>query len=188
MATSTTFRMGRADLIKPSVCCGGDVFYVVHVLEDYREMRRPPRKDISAVAAEILLGLVTMVTGRKDNMVFKDHDGRPWVKAGDLSWAVSISHSRNVVSVALATRTNLSVGIDVEYRDASRPVAELASQISMPPATGIRAFYDGWCRYEALFKATGIVDPDQQRHLNPVTEISIEVPADFAGKLVVCPC
>jgi phosphopantetheinyl transferase len=58
----------------------------------------------------------------------------------------------------------------------------------MPHATGIRAFYDGWCRYEALFKATGIVDPDQQRHLNPVTEISIEVPADFAGKLVVCPC
>jgi len=185
VATSTTFGIEGADGIEPTYCCDGNVVYVLYVLDDYREISRPPRKMISAVAHEILESLVAMIAGGSDGRVFKDQDGRPWVEIAGASLAVSISHSRNVIAVVLATQADLGVGIDVEYIDPRRPVAEMAVQIGMPSSTEIGDFYDGWCRYEALFKATGIVDPEQQGRLVEFMEIDLHMPAGFAGKLVV---
>ena len=185
MSASATLGMGEEGAIKPSICCDDNLLYVIHVLEKYREMSRPPCHKVSAVAHEILAALVAMIANGADGTVIKDQDGRPWGKVADLSLAASISHSRHVVAVALATRADLTVGIDVEYMKPQRAIAELATQIAMPSSTGVRAFYDGWCRYEALFKATGVNDPERQRDLAPLTEFDLQTPAGFAGKLVV---
>lgn len=186
MGTSTTFRMRRAGPIEPSVYCDRTVFGVVHVLKEYQDMRRPPRQEMSVAAHDILSGLAKMIFEGREGMVTKDQNGRPWVTLGDQSLAASISHSRNVVAVALATRPDLTVGIDIEYIDLQRPIAELAAQIDMSASIDVHGFYEGWCQYEALFKATGVLDPDQQKHLSPLAEILLDVPADFTGKLVVC--
>jgi 4'-phosphopantetheinyl transferase len=72
----------------------------------------------------------------------------------------SISHSGPWV--ACAASAGAALGLDIEVRDTSRDHAALALQAfgapraaqltAMPDAERLAAFYDMWCREEALFK------------------------------------
>lgn len=72
----------------------------------------------------------------------------------------SISHSGPWV--ACAASAGLALGLDIEVRDTSRDHVALARQAfgeaqaaqlaALPEAARVAAFYDMWCREEALFK------------------------------------
>ncbi|WP_412558818.1 4'-phosphopantetheinyl transferase family protein [Thalassospira sp. MIT1370] len=188
------------------------VVYAIRTLGAELPTARSSRREMSALAHELLRLLARKVisectdflrsgiqdAGPHDDIVyehddgqgpvFKDADGRPWVRGIDRDGAnlsASISHSRHVIAVALATRPGISVGIDIEYKDARRPVADMAEQLLLPRSTSPDDFYQAWCRYEAVFKATGIIDPQAQKRVSPIEEHVPKLPADFAGHLVV---
>lgn len=104
---------------------------------------------------------------------FEDDDrGKPRIVRGQRRspdghtpshWQHSVSHSGDLVVVAVAR--GAAVGVDVEVVDDSRPVWRLAERFfhpdevarlaSLPPELLPRAFYELWTRKEAVLKALG---------------------------------
>jgi 4'-phosphopantetheinyl transferase len=74
-------------------------------------------------------------------------------------WEASISHSGNLVAVALSTAG--PVGVDVELIDEALPLEELRPQVLSAAEAAVRAydtpgtFFRAWTRKEAVLKATG---------------------------------
>ncbi|GGZ16137.1 4'-phosphopantetheinyl transferase [Streptomyces inusitatus] len=75
------------------------------------------------------------------------------------AWEASISHSGQLVAVALSTAG--PVGVDLERIDETMPLLELRSQVLSEtesaecPDHTPRAFFRTWTRKEAVLKATG---------------------------------
>lgn len=212
MATSTTFGIDLLPGMKHCSALDEGVVYAIRTHGAELPTARSSRREVSALAHELLGLLARKVVsestdlpragiqdagphddighdlGDGQGLVFKDADGRPWVRGIDRDGAnlsASISHSRHVIAVALATRPGISVGIDIEYKDAGRPVADMAEQLLLPRSASPDDFYQAWCRYEAVFKATGIIDPQAQKRVSPVVEHVPKLSAGFAGRLVV---
>ena len=143
--------------------------------------RRALRKTSTAMAWRMLNDLVAGGAQGQENRCFKDDNGRPWGEISGVRHSASISHSRDLIAVAVGIDPMVSVGIDVEYRDANRPVAEMAHLLGLSPTTPVLDFYDAWCRYEAIFKATGESDPMAQADL---PSVALSLPSCFSGSLV----
>lgn len=109
----------------------------------------------------------------------RQRSGRPGVIINGVTHCGSISHSRDLVAVAIARAPDIMIGIDIEYRDAKRDIAALSRWLFDGDADG-RDFYQGWCDYEAAFKATGETDPVMQ---SQATLIAIETVDGFSGAL-----
>jgi 4'-phosphopantetheinyl transferase len=114
--------------------------------------------------------------------VSKKPSGRPVVRLSDKTLMASISHSRNVVCVALACDEQIVVGIDVEFHEPNRNVVEILRSLEWPDV-GLSdgEFYQEWCLYEARFKATGIVARNEQPEM---CVSALDVPAQYTGILV----
>jgi 4'-phosphopantetheinyl transferase len=114
--------------------------------------------------------------------VSKKPSGRPVVRLSDKTLMASISHSRNVVCVALACDEQIVVGIDVEFHGPNRNVVEILRSLEWPDV-GLSdgEFYQEWCLYEARFKATGIVARNEQPEM---CVSALDVPAQYTGILV----
>lgn len=115
-------------------------------------------RDRFTVGTALLRRLVTHETGVGDVAVVRacsrcdQAHGRPRIAGLDVH--VSISHSDQVVAVALSH--DAAVGVDVE-RIAPRDVEGLGPIVLDPiePAARPGDFYRYWCRKEAVVKATG---------------------------------
>jgi 4'-phosphopantetheinyl transferase len=94
----------------------------------------------------------------------------------------SISHSRDLVCVALGCDEQIAVGIDIEYHEPNRNIDGVIQSLGWADVgLSAEAFYNAWCLYEARFKATGIVARNEQ----PEMRISaLPVPAQYSGVLV----
>lgn len=87
-------------------------------------------------------------------------DGKPGLRSPDglPGPPMSISHSRDLVAVAIGRSGN--IGVDVEYRAAARPLPEIA-RIAFGPreiveaGTSPKNFYRIWTLREAMAKAGG---------------------------------
>jgi 4'-phosphopantetheinyl transferase len=86
--------------------------------------------------------------------------GIPRVPGADL--ALSISHSGDVIGVAVTTGTPLGLDVEAETRRADDSLieyalnpAELAGLATLTAAARSAAFFTYWTRKEALMKATG---------------------------------
>lgn len=99
------------------------------------------------IAAKEALSLLDEDAYRKD--IMKYESGQPVIM--DSSFAVSISHSKNV-AVSVAYPKYLSFGIDVEFIN---PKRELALKKMSPRATSIKEATVLWTIKEALSKALG---------------------------------
>lgn len=128
-------------------------------------LRMPADRDRFTIAAALLrsvagrlLGVhpVEVVVDRTCDRCAEPH-GKPIITGSDLH--VSLSHSEDVV--ALAVTTVAPIGVDVEHK-APRDIRGLAHSVignSERPADWAAltpdAFYTYWCRKEAVLKATG---------------------------------
>jgi len=182
VAASTTLGKSNSSDARRFFHFDGRVVSVIHKLEDATLKRSAARQASSLLAWDMLCDLVADVAKGNDATCFKDEDGRPWAKIAAYRHGASISHSRGWVVVAVAIDPGLLIGVDLEYRDEGRSIPEMAEQLGLPRTTSVSDFYDAWCRYEAIFKATGESDPDVQLDLSPVV---LPVPADFASSLVM---
>lgn len=94
----------------------------------------------------------------------------------------SISHSRDLVCVALASDEKIMVGVDVEFHEPNRNVGHMLQSLEWPNVgLSVEAFYEEWCLYEARFKATGIVARSEQPEMCFST---LTVPEKYTGMLV----
>lgn len=119
---------------------------------------RPDRRRASQRAQELLLSLARERLPECAISLHKDKVGRPWITADGKFCHASISHSRGLIAVALNPAG--PVGIDIEFRDPGRRIAGLTRWLTeqgheVPDGD----FYQGWCRYEASFKALGEAAP-----------------------------
>ncbi len=182
MAASTTLGKCNSSDARRFSHFDGRVVSAIRKLEDIPLKRSAARQASSLLAWDMLCGLVADVAKSNDATCLKDEDGRPWAEIAAYRHGASISHSRGWVVVAVAVDPGLLIGIDLEYRDEGRSIPEMAEQLGLPRTTSVSDFYDAWCRYEAIFKATGESDPVVQLDLSPVV---LPVPADFASSLVM---
>lgn len=87
-----------------------------------------------------------------------DARGKP-LALGPLPRHVSITHSRDIIAVAASAVG--PVGIDIEYRDPTRDLGQLAKaafgieECRAVASGGLSAFYRIWTVREAISKATG---------------------------------
>ena len=87
-----------------------------------------------------------------------DARGKP-LASGPLPRHVSITHSRDIIAVAASAVG--PVGIDIEYRDPTRDLGQLAKaafgveECRAVASGGLSAFYRIWTVREAISKATG---------------------------------
>jgi 4'-phosphopantetheinyl transferase len=106
--------------------------------------------------------------------------GKPrLVGAGEGARELSVSHSGDLVAVAVARA--VPVGIDVERLDGALPVRDLADHVlsaweqrelaAFPPRERARAFLVYWTRKEAIAKAAG------EGLREPLAEIVVTAPA-----------
>lgn len=109
----------------------------------------------------------------------REASGCPVVVCNGVRHCASISHSRDLVAVAISTRPGGMIGIDIEYRDPNRDIDALSRWLFDGDANG-RDFYQGWCNYEATFKATGQTDPVAQ---SQDEVIAIATMDEFSGSL-----
>ena len=94
----------------------------------------------------------------------------------------SISHSRDLVCVALGCDEQIAVGIDVEYHQPDRNIEGMIQSLGWADVgLSAEAFYNTWCLYEARFKATGIVARSEQPEM---CVSALAVPAQYSGMLV----
>lgn len=84
----------------------------------------------------------------------KDHGGKPFAEGTD--WELSISHSANAVSVALANKVR--VGIDIEELRVFPHMTRLGNRVLQDSRLewGVDEFYAAWTRREAIGKALGV--------------------------------
>ena len=115
---------------------------------------------VSLLARAALRALLAEQTGRTDWQLLRTALGKPFVVApsGASGPAVSLSHTRGMVAIALAA--DGALGIDIE-RHRSRNFIALAEQAfgmneyAEVSAGGEEAFYRIWTLREAVAKATG---------------------------------
>lgn len=162
----------------------GKIIGAVCVLNDAPVTRKAARHEASVMAHEMLCTLMAEIADGKESTLIKDAQGRPWAEIAGLRHGASISHSRNVVTVALAIEPGIVVGVDLEYRDPTRSIPEMAPLLGMPSDISVADFYDAWCRYEAVFKATGEVDPLAQRAQTEIPTVTLSLPENYASCLV----
>jgi 4'-phosphopantetheinyl transferase len=98
--------------------------------------------------------------------------GKPFLDAGNDSLRFNVSHSRGLALIAVTS--GREIGIDIEFIDDDREVLKTAKNIFSPavlsklrsidPELRVGAFFRGWTRTEAFFKAvgTGFSDPGKQ--------------------------
>jgi len=166
------------------VAGNGSVLWSILRLEhDSNESRRAQRLRSSSAAQSILRNLAQVHLGPSQAFeVSKEPSGRPVVRLSDKTLMASISHSRNLVCVALGCDEQIAVGIDVEYHQPDRNVESMIQSLGWADVgLSAEAFYNAWCLYEARFKATGIVARNEQ----PEMRVSgLVVPTQYSGMLV----
>jgi 4'-phosphopantetheinyl transferase len=144
--------------------------------------RQPADQDRFALGAALIRLVASARTGVAAGQVRVDRTcpgcaqphGKPQLPGTGLH--VSVSHSGDLVALALATLA--PVGVDVEVFS-GRDVAGLARSVvgAAEPIAVPADFYTYWCRKEAIVKATG----DGLRV--PLPEVVVS-PADQAARLV----
>lgn len=166
------------------VAGNGDVLWsIVRLDHDADENRRSRRLRSSNTAQEMLRSLVLEhLEPSQAFEILKEPSGRPIIKLRDKTLMASVSHSRNVVCVALACDTQIMVGIDVEFHEPSRNVANMIQSLNwLDAGLSDGTFYEEWCLYEARYKATGIIARNEQ----PEMCVSVlAVPQQYTGMLV----
>ena len=148
------------------------------------ESRRSQRLRSSNAAQSMLHNLALSHLGPSEAFeISKEPSGRPVIKLRDKSLMASISHSRNVVCVALACDEKIVVGIDVEFHDPSRNVGNILQSLGWPDVgTSAEEFYQEWCLYEARFKATGIVTRNEQPEMSGF-KLAVQDQDQYTGML-----
>lgn len=115
-------------------------------------------------------------------------DGKPVLRGRFAGLAFNLSHSGDLVVVALADR---KVGVDVERHDAYLavdpivrrffPAPEAALLLALPPDDRRRLFFRSWCRKEAVLKALGRglqgELPDLHTSSREFASVPLDVPA-----------
>ena len=85
--------------------------------------------------------------------------------AGGIRIAFNLSHSRDLLLIALADEPGVGLGVDVEWTGAARPFEAIAGRFgapgeleafrAVPQGERRRAFYRWWTRKEAVVKGAG---------------------------------
>lgn len=153
------------------------------VLLDEHELARRARfrwasdRDRFALGGVLLRAVVAEISGVHLSAVTIDRTcpdcgaphGRPQVVGGDLE--VSISHSGDVVAVAVTEAGPVGVDIEIVARwDYSRVLGYLCTPAERRLVRGQRDFYALWTRKEAILKATG------EGLRRPMTEVVVAPP------------
>ncbi len=175
--------MKKNAIIDVKTAFGGNVLWCWQQVDDLKGDRTEKRRQSSAQAWQMLGDLGhyiwpdIAVDGTYETV--RQGSGRPGLIIDGVIYCASISHSRDLVAVAIAKDPDAMIGIDIEYRDPSRDIDALSRWLFDGDADG-RDFYQGWCDYEAAFKATGETDPVMQ---SQATLIAIETMDGFSGAL-----
>ncbi len=119
-------------------------------------------------AHRLLTSLLTQL-GYNDPLILKKDNGRPFVKYENTD--ISISHSKNLVAVCVATDKDLQtdstielpieakmIGIDIEYLDKKTNLDKrnrLAKRFLSREASSVEEFFCMWTKNEAVGKMTG---------------------------------
>ena len=119
-----------------------------------------------------------------------DSTGKPFIKN---CYEFSISHSKDFV--ALAVSADQSVGIDIQFKDASRDIDEIVKSYasdeeqeffnSLEPQDKLNWFYKSWAAIEAAAKVNGAGIANFDRSfvdLNNVIAINAEYFLAISGK------
>ncbi len=161
----------------------GTVLWCWWRMDDLQGDRAKRRRQSSARGWQMLgdLGRYMWpdIAGEAAYETVRQSSGQPGLIINGVTHCASISHSRDLVAVAIAKDPDAMIGIDIEYRDPSRDIEALSRWLFDGDAKG-RDFYQGWCDYEAAFKATGETDPQAQAQ---ATLIAIETMDGFSGAL-----
>lgn len=165
---------------------GSVLWSILRLEHGANESRRAQRLRSSSAAQSMLRDLALEHLGSSQAFeVSKEPSGRPVVRLSDKTLMASISHSRNLVSVALGCDEQIAVGIDVEYHEPDRNIEGMIRSLGWPDVgLSAEAFYNAWCLYEARFKATGIVARSEQPEM---CVSALAVPAEHSGMLVWAP-
>ena len=154
--------MKKNAIIDVKTAFGGDVLWCWQRVDDLKGDRAEKRRQSSAQAWQMLgdLGhyIWPDIAGDGTYETVRQSSGQPGLIIDGVTHCASISHSRDLVAVAIAKDPDAMIGIDIEYRDPSRDIDALSRWLFDGDANG-RDFYQGWCDYEAAFKATGETDP-----------------------------
>jgi len=114
--------------------------------------------------------------------------------AGGRSIPFNLSHSRDLLLIAVANEPGVELGIDVEWAGATRPFEALVERFgapgerealrAVPDAGRRRAFYRWWTRKEAVVKGAGATLAGALGHLEvpfgPETVSEVAWPANAA--------
>ena len=175
--------MKKNAIIDVKTAFGGSVLWCWQRVDDLKGDRTEKRRQSSAQAWQMLgdLGhcIWPDIAGDGTYETVRQSSGQPGLIIDGVTHCASISHSRDLVAVAIAKDPDAMIGIDIEYRDPSRDIDALSRWLFDGDADG-RDFYQGWCDYEAAFKATGETDPVMQSR---ATLIAIETMDGFSGAL-----
>ena len=175
--------MKKNAIIDVKTAFGGSVLWCWQRVDDLKGDRTEKRRQSSAQAWQMLgdLGhyIWPDIAGDGTYETVRQSSGQPGLIIDGVTHCASISHSRDLVAVAIAKDPDAMIGIDIEYRDPSRDIDALSRWLFDGDADG-RDFYQGWCDYEAAFKTTGETDPVMQSR---ATLIAIETMDGFSGAL-----
>ena len=137
------------------------VFWAVKLLTNPTG-RRAEQRSLGSLQAQNMLTNLAITVFANDNLVIsRDSVGRPWIDVNGRLYCASISHSRDLVAVALSLDPAIMIGIDVEFCNPERDIDALSRWLELDDAVDGK-FYWQWCRYEAIFKATGVNNPQIQ--------------------------
>jgi len=162
---------------------GSVLWSILRLGHGANESRRAQRLRSSNIAQSMLRNLALKHLGPSQAFeVSKEPSGRPVVRLSNKALMASISHSRDLVCVALGCDEQIAVGIDVEYHQPDRNIEGVIQSLGWADVgLSTEAFCNEWCLYEARFKATGIIARSEQ----PETCVSaLAVPEQYSGMLV----
>ncbi|WOI11265.1 hypothetical protein [Thalassospira lucentensis] len=175
--------MKKNAIIDVNTAFEGSVLWCWQRIDDLKGDRAEKRRQSSMCGWQMLgdLGRYMWpdIAGDAAFETVRQSSGQPGLIIDGVIHCASISHSRDLVAVAIAKDPDAMIGIDIEYRDPSRDIDALSRWLFDGDANG-RDFYQGWCDYEAAFKATGETDPLAQAR---ATLIAIETMDGFSGAL-----
>jgi len=175
--------MKKNAIIDVNTAFEGSVLWCWQRIDDLKGDRAEKRRQSSMRGWQMLgdLGrhMWPDIAGDAAFETVRQSSGQPGLIINGVIHCASISHSRDLVAVAIAKDPDVMIGIDIEYRDPSRDIDALSRWLFDGDANG-RDFYQGWCDYEAAFKATGETDPLAQAR---ATLIAIETIDRFSGAL-----
>ena len=138
------------------------IFAIAYRSIDERWGRRERRAIRSAITESLLADLLRLRVGASTSSwaLSRNHAGKPTLTNTAGAIRVSLSHSH---LFALAAISDLGeIGVDVEVRDPSRSMSEIASYAFGPQeqrvvkSDGPPAFYRIWTLREAFAKARGL--------------------------------